>query len=359
MKKNTVSVLMLALGFQLGGCFACDPPDGYECTQNSDCAGGDVCIEAECYKMCSLQVECGQGMYCSQDGLCEVEEASDDGPVIASVSGNDPSDATRVADGVVVTGERLANAALEVRGEKGSFGLSIRSASDQRVEAAFPPNILDGRYTLVAVNGAGEDQTYVELTLPWLTSEELITRINASESDTKLAVSVLPVGTSSSEVAAGDHEHAGVYAPVSHEHNGVYAPVSHEHAGVYAPVSHDHNGVYAPETHAHTGADLDPGSVGLDRLSLTPHTGEDVYDQDGNVVDDSDYFARTSSMTPACETVQHELCILSVVGLTGNSSGSGTHRYCSLLQVDSNPPTWSLCARGDTVTAVTCQMTCF
>jgi hypothetical protein len=298
--------------------------------------------------MCSLQVECGSGMYCSQDGLCVVEEAGGDGPVILSVSGNDPSDPTHVLDGLVITGERLANAALEVRGDEAQFGLSIRSATDQRIEASFPPNILNGLYSLVAVNGAGEDQAPVELTLPWLTGDQLVARINESEPSTRFELSLLPVGTSSSEVAAGDHDHAGTYAPAAHDHSGVYAPGSH-----------DHSGVYAPEAHTHTGADLASGSVSLDRLSLTPHTGRDEFDLDGNVIADSEYFVRHRGLNPLCENVQHPLCVLSLVDFTGLSSGTGTHRYCTLLNVDSDPPTWKLCARGDEVTYATCQMTCF
>lgn len=113
---------------------------------------------------------------------------------------------------------RLLTSAAQEGGDKGQFGLNVRAASDQRVEASFPPHILDGRYTLVAVNGAGQDQAYVELDLPWLTPEQLITRINENESDTKLSAAVLPVGTTGDHVAAGNHEHAGVYAVVSHEH---------------------------------------------------------------------------------------------------------------------------------------------
>jgi hypothetical protein len=162
-------VFLLAIGLQFGGCFACDPPDGFECTQNSDCNSGDVCIEAECYAVCTLQLNCDAGEFCSPDGVC-LEKTTGDGPVIESVTGNDPTNPTRVLDGLIVTGERLAGTALEVRGDQGQFGLSVRSATDERIEASFPPNILDGRYTLVAVNGAGEDQAPVELTSMWLES---------------------------------------------------------------------------------------------------------------------------------------------------------------------------------------------
>jgi hypothetical protein len=273
MKKRD-SALVLALCFQLGGCFACDPPEGFECTQNSDCeGGGHVCIEAECYEVCTLQIHCDAGMFCSQDGLCVVEEAGGEGPVINSVSGNDPSDATRVIDGLVVRGEHLANAAFEVRGDKGQFGLSIRTASEQRVEAAFPPNILDGRYTLVAVNGAGEDQTYVQLELPSLTPEDLVERINGSSEE--LSTSVLPVGTTSDHVAAGDHDHAGEYAPASHGHAGVYSEISHSHDSTYSPIDHNHDGEYVPTPGQWTA----PAMLGVGFIPYPPEDGGNQFFQ--------------------------------------------------------------------------------
>jgi hypothetical protein len=63
-------VLSLAIGLPVGGCLALGPPEGYECTQNSDCDGGWVCIEGSCYERCVLQMDCDSGMYCSPDGVC-------------------------------------------------------------------------------------------------------------------------------------------------------------------------------------------------------------------------------------------------------------------------------------------------
>lgn len=71
------------------------------------------------------------------------------------------------------------------------------------------------------------------------------------------SAAVLAVGTSAGTVAAGDHNHASLYATIGHLHTGVYATVSHSHAigevsalqsslDGKSNVGHDHAGQYAP-----------------------------------------------------------------------------------------------------------------
>ncbi len=43
-------------------------------------------------------------------------------------------------------------------------------------------------------------------------------------------IAQLPVGTTATHVAAGNHNHSGVYSAAGHNHSGTYAPTSHTHA---------------------------------------------------------------------------------------------------------------------------------
>lgn len=54
-------------------------------------------------------------------------------------------------------------------------------------------------------------------------------KVPKADSAGKLDTGWFKIGTLSTEVAAGNHDHAGVYSPVAHTHAGVYAPVSHTH----------------------------------------------------------------------------------------------------------------------------------
>ncbi|MCB2102297.1 MAG: hypothetical protein KDE22_15580 [Rhodobacterales bacterium] len=74
------------------------------------------------------------------------------------------------------------------------------------------------------------------------------------------------VGTAAGTVAAGDHDHAGVYSPVAHDHDADYADIAHGHGGVYAPVGHDHDADYADIAHDHAGV-----------YSAVGHTHDDRY----------------------------------------------------------------------------------
>ncbi len=88
---------------------------------------------------------------------------------------------------------------------------------------------------------------------------------------TWVAKTGLPISTATQAAldgkAASDHNHTGVYSPVSHNHdsayaasghnhNGTYATAAHNHDGTYATSAHNHSGVYATASHAHAQADI-------------------------------------------------------------------------------------------------------
>ena len=58
--------------------------------------------------------------------------------------------------------------------------------------------------------------------------------LGAAASSHTHSASDLPVGSGSNQVAAGNHDHSGVYALLGHNHSGVYALLGHDHSGVYA-----------------------------------------------------------------------------------------------------------------------------
>jgi Cys-rich repeat protein len=201
----------------LVACIASGPPAGVECTQNSDCAAGAICIDTDCRLVCDLQSDCPAGQVCDVRGACMPGEVGV-GPDIQSIEGNAPADPTSVLDGLVVNGTLLANAAFELRHNGSAFaaGLGPRSLSDTRAELVLPHDVPDGEFTLVATNRAGSDQATVQLTLPTLTADMLVDRINADTTAGKLfALRLLPVGTTATEVAAGNHNHDAAYAPAA------------------------------------------------------------------------------------------------------------------------------------------------
>jgi hypothetical protein len=179
--------------------------------------------------------------------------------------------------------------------------------------------LLDGMFVYVVdYDGAGHPRTYQRVSGAWVVSGSEFDPLGAADaavadhegdfthSDIALntaarhvAVTIsgnglalagqqlsLTIGTGATQVAAGNHGHAGVYSPVAHDHagvyspvnhnhdltysalahvhddlysvlahthDGVYSPVSHNHATTYAPLSHNHSGVYSPVNHDHTG----------------------------------------------------------------------------------------------------------
>jgi hypothetical protein len=88
-----------------------------------------------------------------------------------------------------------------------------------------------------------------------------------------IAIARLPVGVSSTQVAAGDHTHNydSVYAPLAHNHNGTYSLVNHNHDSNYAALVHTH--AYADITGTPT---LNKAAVGLANVDNTADAAKPV-----------------------------------------------------------------------------------
>jgi hypothetical protein len=133
-------------------------------------------------------------------------------PEITDVRGNDTtSDGSTIANGLLVTGSNLATACFELRSNAGAEPLEAAYRYNTSAELYLPEEIRSGEYTLVVTNQAGADQCGLTLQLPELTGNAIVERLNTEATD-KLTLDPLPVGTSSTELARGDHDHDDVYA---------------------------------------------------------------------------------------------------------------------------------------------------
>ena len=95
-----------------------------------------------------------------------------------------------------------------------------------------------------------------------------ISGLDAGDTTTgTFAIARIPMGSTGSTAAYGNHDHSGVYELVGHDHTGVYAPVhshpyssdTHDHSGVYEPV---HSHPYASDTHDHDADYLETSTAG-------------------------------------------------------------------------------------------------
>lgn len=148
------------------------------CETNSDCDAGYVCSAGECEEVCRTQRDCPPNMLCVNE-LCTAP-AGDALPEIQSIAGNDASnvDGTQILDGMLISGANLAEAVFELQAEAGDVALTVRSQAFDSAELVFPADVLAGEYVLVATNAAGSDQETVELTLPDMSGDLIVTRIN-------------------------------------------------------------------------------------------------------------------------------------------------------------------------------------
>lgn len=95
------------------------------------------------------------------------------------------------------------------------------------------------------------------------------------------------VGTGSSQVAQGDHNHDSEYSAIAHDHDEDYADIEHDHDEDYADISHNHNEDYSPIDHDHEGTYLESFDVIDD---TTPQLG-------GNLDVNGKTFTQTASAT--------------------------------------------------------------
>ena len=207
--RSTSRIALLSL-FSLGTACSGTPqttepgPRGSACTRSDECLAGLVCRSEICEQLCATNGDCPAGEICSAVQICDLP-ANGVFPEITDVVGNDNGDATRILDGMFVRGNNLGDATLALTDGVLTPILTVVSQSTTEIEVRFPADVRIGAYTLTATNNAGTAQATITLTLPDLTGEQLIARINTTPLPAApISASYLPVGTTATDVAAGD-----------------------------------------------------------------------------------------------------------------------------------------------------------
>lgn len=146
------------------------------CESNADCGRNQVCVEGGCEEVCLRDGDCPDGFICGDEDICVSAPDLGPPPFIERVDGTGttvPDDAQwqqevsgeiggrRVRDQLRVRGSGLAEASFSLvssEGGGGEFSLSRCGASnsDSEVSLDLPDGLQPGRYTLTAVNQAGE-----------------------------------------------------------------------------------------------------------------------------------------------------------------------------------------------------------
>ncbi len=163
--------------FALAGC---SRSPGGTCSKTSDCQSGWVCAKSTCEQLCAGDSECPSQLACI-DSMCTTGTRK--APQIDSVVGNSLDGPTHVTDGLLVTGANLGDATFTLSGAE-SHTLTARTQTASQVELVLWPEVTSGTWTLTAVNLAGSAAATIELLLPELTGDTLLTRLNTATSGT-------------------------------------------------------------------------------------------------------------------------------------------------------------------------------
>lgn len=239
-------VLLASLAASTPGCSG-NPPSTGGCGGNSECSSGEICDQGSCLTLCANDMQCGAGLVCEND-ICVAGGRVI--PVITAVDGDgtmtcpDANGTHCLAAGMIINGDNLAGASFSLTPQSGTPVELVVRDSMETVATVDLPDLAPGDYTLVATNQAGSDQASLTLLQgppgPDLTANELVTLLNTASS--KLLSSVLPVGATASDVAAGDHGHGagditGTFPVASLPVGSTASTVSagdHGHAGYLA-----------------------------------------------------------------------------------------------------------------------------
>lgn len=120
-----------------------------------------------------------------------------------------------------VDGNTLFSETQNVDVNDGLFGLLIGSASGPN---GIPESVFAGQDVYLGIQ-VGTDSE--------MTPRQRVTSVAFAYWSEKAYDAESLEGQSASEFAGSDHNHDGVYSPVSHNHDGVYAPISHSHDDRY------------------------------------------------------------------------------------------------------------------------------
>lgn len=136
-----------------------------QCRVNTDCSGGDVCLDGACRRLCNQSSDCDNGQTCSDAGVCVATKLNP--PVISAINGTGSLDGAEghgsrhIQDRLRITGRNLAEARFVLEGtspyrpevelERCSGG------TNTEVQVLLPQTVEDtDEYRLAAINEAGE-----------------------------------------------------------------------------------------------------------------------------------------------------------------------------------------------------------
>jgi Cys-rich repeat protein len=145
---------------------ACSERRSNGCSENSDCAAGQVCDSGDCYTVCSHDAHCHAGQVCSA-GRCTAGTRS--APVITGVDSDGPADgapdhAPHHLGGVLrITGENLEGSAVRLGSPAGIEELELCATTVGELVAALPAALVPGTYELSVTNQGGSCGVQVPL----------------------------------------------------------------------------------------------------------------------------------------------------------------------------------------------------
>lgn len=152
-------------------CFGTSPEPA--CTDSLQCKSGSACQNGTCQQLCDRDTDCSAAR-CIH-GLCSPTQLPQVSRYVLEASAG--------AHDLVTEGNGLSQTPFTLRDAQGTAPTSAFPAqSATRAPLMLPPDMApdmaSGAYTLTAVNHAGTGSKAVTLTLPELSGDEIITRIN-------------------------------------------------------------------------------------------------------------------------------------------------------------------------------------
>lgn len=139
-----------------------------ECTSITDCQGGFICTQGTCQKLCTANGHCPSGQRCDAN-LCKAD-TRENIPVISSIDGNGTEDpagdehaAHRFVDAIVLGGEHLGTATIDMWDDTHNMRRLEASGSDTELTAKLPAHLKEGIYAIRAVNDYGADRVVVSI----------------------------------------------------------------------------------------------------------------------------------------------------------------------------------------------------
>jgi hypothetical protein len=133
------------------------------CVRGTDCAGGEVCLDRCCSRVCNYTADCLPDQHCADGHCVDNSQTIGEAPVIESVNGTGSVDGAsdhaprHLRDRLVITGQHLANATAQLVPAVGAAYdlVACVAPTDTELQVALPTDIAAGAYGLVIANQAG------------------------------------------------------------------------------------------------------------------------------------------------------------------------------------------------------------